>query len=139
MKRLCLVLLSVTGCSQQDPVTFTPIQRAVDTTYVDVSFDAIRWAQASPSRGWAVVSPTGSMKPFFDEHSILLFIKYSGQPTPNGTIVIFDRSDTPNVVHVIADQTPTHVYMSGYANRRSDGWFPKSTIKGIVTGQLYLP
>lgn len=133
---LALVVFLV-GCFRE-PSTFTPVQRGVDTT-TSVSVDAITWSQRSPDRGWAIVAPTGSMKPFFDEHSVLLFTKYTGQPLVNGSVVIFDRSDAPNAVHVVADQTPTHVYMSGYNNRTSDGWYPKTRIKGIVVGQLYLP
>lgn len=130
-------VLFVTGCAK-DPATFIPTPRGTSDG-VSVSADAIAWVQRASGRGWAIVAPTGSMEPVINQNSVLLWVTYSGQPLRNGAVVVFDRSDAPNCVHVVCDQTPTHVYMSGYANRRSDGWFPKTTIKGIVVGQLYLP
>lgn len=128
------------SCSRgPDGSTFVPAPRAVKQTVTDVAVDAARWASASPDRGWSWVAPTGSMEPFFNEHGILLFVRYSGEELRPGMVAIFNRGDVPRCVHVITAVRDTHVYMSGYANRNSDGWFPKTSIEGLVVGQLYLP
>ena len=126
-----------TGCRQQS--TFVPQPQAVDQDDAGIVMDALKWTQSSPNRGWAYVAPTGSMSPVITERSVLLFVKYTGQKLRNGAVVVFDRTDAPNCVHVVCDQTATDVYMSGWNNRLSDGWFSKDKIKGIVVGQLYRP
>lgn len=132
-------VLFLAACSRDGRDTFTPKPRAVAQTAADVAADATRWASVSPERGWSWVAPTGSMEPFFNEHGILLFQRYTGQPLSPGAVCIFNRGDVARVVHVVAAVRERDVYMSGYANRASDGWYPKASIEGVVVGQLYLP
>lgn len=135
---VAVALLSPYGCSKA-PSTFTPaITSSVPA--VVVLNDAARWAAADPSnRYFATTANTHSMEPFFTNHSVPLCMRYTGQPIPNGTVAIFNRGDQPRVMHVVSDQTADSVYMSGYNNHASDGWFPKTRIEGLVVGQLYLP
>lgn len=136
-----LILAVAFGCSKREPATFTPSPRSTDALAV-IKQDAQVWANYDLRRRyWAEVAATGSMKPFIDEHSIVLCRRYvSGQELPNGSVVIYRYSDAlPRVLHVVSDQNDTHVYMSGYANRASDGWQPKTAIEGVVVGQLYTP
>ncbi len=127
------------GCSKSSPATFTPaIASPIPLAAVLVS--AIQWTQGDPeARFYATTADTHSMEPFFTSHSIPLCVRYTGQQVPNGTVAIFNRGDLPRVMHVISDQTADSVYMSGYHNHNSDGWFKKSAIEGIVVGQLYAP
>ena len=139
---LILGVLALAGCGKPGTGgnTFTPAPRAISQTAADVAADATRWAAAAPGvRGWSWVAPTGSMEPFFNEHGILLFVRYTGQPLVPGAVAIFNRGDAPRVVHVVSVVRGESVYMSVFANRASDGWFPKSAIEGLVVGQLYLP
>jgi hypothetical protein len=130
-----ICLCGLTGCGRG----FDPAPRSVDSMQA-VYADARAWAGRGENRYWSAVAPTGSMEPFVNEHSLLLMVKYTGQKLPNGTVASFRRSDDfPNVLHVITDQNETHVYMSGYANKNSDGWFPKTSIHGFMVGQLYTP
>lgn len=128
-------ILNLTGCEQES--AFTPAPRSIEAQPL-VYADAVAWVKRGENRYFSVVAATGSMEPFVNEHSILLMVKYSGQKLPNGSVVSFRRSDKhPNVLHVIIDQNETHVYLSGYANKYSDGWFPKAAIHGFMVGQLY--
>lgn len=80
------------------------------------------------------------MEPVISSHSLILALKYHGQPFANGAVLDFARDpDHPHVLHVAADQTADSVYMSGYNNHNSDGWYPKTTINHVMEGQLYLP
>lgn len=131
-----VVLLSVAACSRQD--AFVPKPRSVSTTD-SVYADAVTWARADQSRYVASVAATHSMEPFVNEHSLVLMVRYSGQPIQTGAVVEFDRGDALRVLHVVTDQTETDAYLSGYNNHISDGWYAKSRIHGIMVGQLYLP
>ena len=80
------------------------------------------------------------MAPYVTEFSIVLMVRYTGQPIRNGAVASYLYSAAlPNVLHVVSAQTDDSVYMSGFANKHSDGWHPKSSIHGILVGQLYLP
>jgi hypothetical protein len=54
-------------------------------------------------------------------------------------VLEYDRADTSNVLHVATALNDTHVYMSGYNNSASDGWYPKTSVRRRLVGQLYLP
>lgn len=132
---LCAFTLFAAGCGQKS--TFTPAPRSTEST-AQVYADASAWAARAPDRYFLAVAATGSMEPVINEHSVLLMVKYTGQTLPNGSVISYYHSpELPNVTHVIADQNDTHVYISGYANKTSDGWFPKTSILGFVVGQLY--
>jgi len=134
---LWVVLLLLAGCGKQAP-TFTPSPRSLDFP-AEVEQDAKAWAARGANRFYAKVAPTGSMAPFITENSIVLCVRYTGQPLQNGAVVIYKYSAAlPRVIHVVSDQNETSVYMSGYANSSSDGWKPKASIEGIMVGQLYL-
>lgn len=77
------------------------------------------------------------MAPLIDSRSIVLLESYTGQSIAKGDWVRFDRGDAPNVLHRVEDVTETHVYLSGWNNRYSDGWFPKSAISYRLAGVLY--
>ena len=127
------------GCSKA-PATFTPaITSPVPAD--KVLADAITWAAADPAHRFvSTVADTHSMEPFFTNHSVVLCLRYQGQPIPNGTVAIYRFSDAfPRVMHVISDQTADSVYMSGANNHDSDGWYPKKSIEGFAVGQLYSP
>lgn len=126
------------GCGRSAP-SFTPAPRSPET--LDrVQLDAALWAARDPeNRFWAPVAATHSMEPVINEHSLVLCLRYRGQPFANGAVLVYDRGDNPRVLHVVADQTADAVYMSGYNNHDSDGWFPKASISGIVVGQLNTP
>ena len=142
---LCLViglisvlLILLCSCSRTEtPNAFTPAPRAT-APQASVEADARLWASVNPAnRFWATVTPTGSMEPFINEHSIVLCQRYKGEILPKGSVIVFDRGDTHNVLHVLVDENQDSVYVSGYNNHNSDGWFPKTTIKGFLVGQLY--
>ena len=126
------------GCAKQ-PTTFTPAigsQLPIGT----VLLDAAHWSQADPAnRYYATTANTHSMEPFFTSKSVTLCVRYTGQLLQNGQVVIYNRGDAPRVLHVVSAQTDESVYMSGYNNHDSDGWFKRTTIEGIVVGQLYSP
>jgi hypothetical protein len=131
------MVLVLSACSKQ--ATFTPSPRSSESV-TTVTRDAHDWVASDPAnRFWSGVKPTGSMKPFVDEHTLALCLRYKGQEIPNGSVVIYNRGDIKRVIHVVSDQNADSVYMSGYANHDSDGWFPKSSIEGVMVGQLYLP
>lgn len=140
MKSLVLLIctLSLAGCADQK-TSFAPVP------YTNVGVEKVRddaksWVDNDPdTRYWEHIQPTGSMLPFISHKHIVLLVRYAGQAFPNGATVIFNRGDAPRVIHVAADQTGTHIYVSGFNNHESDGWFPKSSIEGLVVGQLSLP
>lgn len=84
--------------------------------------------------GWQVnkVAYTGSMRPHINGGEFVLIEPHAGQQFPNGTVLTFYRDEgAPNVLHFVADQNSRAVYMSGAANRSSDGWYPRGRILGI--------
>ena len=96
---------------------------------------AIYLASVEANRnGWRIskVTPTGSMKPLLNGGEYVVGEPYTGQGLHVGMVVIFDRGDTPRVLHMIAVIRGDMVYMSGINNRYSDGWFPKSRILEIA-------
>ncbi len=137
MKILALALLFLCACPKEK-ATFMPLPRSLAAS-TSVIADANAWAAHDPERYWLSILPTGSMKPFVDEHSLVLCVRFHGQVIPNGSVAIFNRGDVKRVIHVVSDQNEDSVYMSGYANSASDGWYPKSSVEGIMVGQLYLP
>lgn len=136
---ICLLAGFVAGCGKGEgdafaPKPFSPLPHTM------VVEDAIAWARRAPAeRYWADVTPTGSMAPFVTEKNLVLCVRYKGQLFPDGATLVFHRGDQQRVLHVAIAQTETHVKMSGYANERADGWFPKTAIEGILVGQLSLP
>lgn len=130
--------LFLAGCAGQRLPSFVPVPVS-SLTAPQVYEDARAWVARDPAnREWATVTATGSMKPFIDEFSVVLLERTNAQTKFQiGEPVVFNRGDAPRVLHVIADQTETHVYLSGFNNRQSDRWFPKSSISSRVVGQLY--
>ena len=133
------VFLVLSSCSRTRETFDTPKPRAVGVDLSEVHLSAIAWTQRSPDRFYVTVLPTGSMEPFINENSIVLCVRYTGQPLARGAVVLYDHPKVSNVLHTLADQNDTHVILSGTANARTDGWHPKSSIKGYVVGQLYIP
>jgi len=134
---LLVIGILLAGCTKQS--TFIPAPRSLDFP-AEVEQDAKAWAARGANRFYAKVAPTGSMEPFINEHSIVLCVKYTGQPLQNGAVVIYKYSPAlPRVIHTVSDQNETAFYASGYANHNSDGWQQKSSIEGILVGQLYTP
>ena len=136
---LGLVVGFLNGCSK-NPTTFTPSPRAF-ATFALVVNDAEMWVNTDPTnRFYGMVAPTNSMQPFVNEHSLVLLVRYTGQPLINGAVVSYHYSDKfSHVLHVVSAQTDDSVYMSGYNNATSDGWKKKTSIEGVLVGQLYLP
>jgi hypothetical protein len=130
------VVCALVGCSKFDPRPTSAV-----ATSDSVIADANAWVARAPAvREWHPVSDTGSMEPFVTSNSIVLTEKVS--PTGvllDGEVLVFDRGDSHDVLHVMTHQSATQVFMSGYNNRRSDGWFPRSAVKARMVGQLYLP
>jgi hypothetical protein len=78
------------------------------------------------------VAYTGSMRPHLTGGEMILVEPYHGQAIQTGDVLDFYREpDFPHVLHVAADQNQRAVYMSGTANKFSDGWYPKGRINGI--------
>lgn len=86
------------------------------------------------AHGWHVnlVAYTGSMRPYINGGEYVVVEPYAGQQFPNGTVLTFNRDPAArNVLHTVADQNGRAVYMSGAANKYSDGWIPRERIHGI--------
>ncbi len=126
------------GCSPR-PVGSEAVNPAPSSSYLreQVNGDAALWALTGAGRAYGPVSATSSMAPLIDSRSVVLLEPYSGQPIAKGDWVRFDRGDVPNVLHRVEDVTATHVYLSGWNNRTSDGWFPKTAISYRLAGILY--
>lgn len=141
LSSLTLGALSLWSVGWSKRPTFTPAPHALGSV-TQVVIDGAEWVKRDPVHRYTatVDASDGSMAPVIGERSLLLCVRYTGKTVlRNGSVVIYDRGDKPRVCHTVAEQTDTHVYMSGYVNRRSDGWYPKSRIEGVVVGQLYLP
>ena len=132
-----LLALLLGGCASLDvPLEDRNPAPSSSVTKVQAQFDAGVWAFGGPARAWSGVSPTGSMAPFIDSRSIVLYEAFDGRVNV-GDWVYFDRGDVPNVLHRVVDVTATHVFIASVNTRGSDGWFPKSAIKYRVAGVLY--
>jgi len=94
------------------------------------------------AHGWQVnqVAYTGSMRPHINGGEFVLIEPHAGQQFPNGTVLTFYRdAAAPNVFHMALDQNQRAVYMSGTANKFSDGWYPKGRINGICRLVITFP
>lgn len=138
MRWVFLTLLLVAGCSKQ-PSTFTPTLTPPDGTRAAVIVDAAMWAAGNPDRYYAAVADTHSMEPIINKNSVVLCVRNTGQSIRPGLVAVFNRGDTPRVLHTIAAVSGDSAYFSGYNNKSSDGWFPRSSIEGFVVGQLFAP
>ena len=133
-----VVFLAVAGCAPQPigdenklPATSSPV------TMASAIIDAQKWTSEKPGRRYSVPSATSSMAPRITSKCVVLLEPYTGTPLYRGDVVRFNRGDTDNVLHEVMDATPTHVFISGINNSRSDGWFPRTTISMQMAGILY--
>lgn len=135
-----LAAVAVVSCSKFQEA-FVPKPRSLAATPTEVWVDAWAWVARDPANRFAAaVAATHSMEPVINEHSIVLMVRYTGQPFADGAVLCYEYSEQlPFVLHVATNQTADSVFMSGYNNSRSDGWQKKSSIKGVLVGQLYLP
>ena len=132
------LFFALAGCAPQPigdenklPATSSPV------TMASAVVDAQNWAARSPGRRYSVPSATSSMAPRITSKCVVLLEPYAGTPLYRGDVLRFNRGDTDNVLHEVMDATPTHVFISGLNNSRSDGWFPRSTISMQLAGILY--
>lgn len=94
------------------------------------------------SKGYIIqsVRGTGSMLPWLTGGELVALEPYGAQLLHPGMVLTFYRgADAPNVIHLVADVTESSVYMTGLANRQSDGWIPKSQIHSIVREIIKAP
>lgn len=127
---ITLLALAATSCGRSD----WPGPR-LEFYHANTEAQAKAYAyKEAAAHGWNVnqVQFTGSMRPYINGGEFVLIEPYAGQQFPNGTVVTFNRdANATNVLHTVADQNKRAVYMSGEANRYSDGWFPRERIIGI--------
>ncbi len=133
-----LLALLLAGCGpsrvgdeKSNPAPSAPVTKPIARS------DAMYWATRYPDRMWGPVSATGSMVPMLDSNSIVLLVRYTGQPLRKGMVARFDRGDLPNVLHRIEDVNTTHVFISGLNVSRADGWIPKTEVSAILAGLFY--
>jgi len=134
---LCASVILFSSCSQRSAEEQQPAPSS-SLTVGQAEAVAISWASYGNGRTWSHVMPTGSMLPFMDSRSVLLWERIDGATAQlrKGDVVSFDRGDVKNVCHRIVDLNTTSVYMAG-DNTASDGWKPRTSVKMRLCGILY--
>lgn len=135
---LCFFVLSL-GCS-----TLSRSWPRPETPYFHAATPAQAQARVSYwlSKGYDVqrVRGTGSMLPWLTGGELVALEPYGDQLLHPGMVLTFYRgTDAPNVIHLLADINDRSVYMTGLANRYSDGWFPKRQIHSIAREIIKMP
>lgn len=119
MRRLLLLafFLALAGCARQEQTLPGATSSLTESAALAA---AGRLTQSfAPPLSFGSVLPTGSMRPALDEHSVVLFEPYRGQPLRVGDIVEYHR-DGMRVLHRVIEIRPTGVYTKGDANPLPD-------------------
>ena len=76
------------------------------------------------------------MEPSIHGTDLIVLRAYAGETLKRGAVVVFNRGDSPRVLHTVIDHSGDYYYLSGYANKYSDGWFNKNRISQVLVGVI---
>lgn len=95
---------------------------------------AAAWVAENPQkRYYSPIAPTGSMKPDFDENSIVCIELDDGKNIKNGDLVTYKASEKlKKVIHKVSALNDRAFIPNGTANGKYDGWKPRSSVNGIA-------
>ena len=94
------------------------------------------WAALAPGRSWANITPTGSMLPTADSHSIFLLETVTAAQLKVGDIALYARGDVL-MAHRVVEVRSDGIYFDGDNNQWPDGWIAPDRIRFRVAGILY--
>jgi uncharacterized protein YceK len=136
---IALWALFVTGCGPV--IRNTGTEKGVAPTSSLTRADAESLAELichlRPGLTWSQIAPTGSMEPLLNSHALVITEPTDGSDLRLGQWVVFDRGDSPRVLHRVAMLNATHFIASGTSNRHSDGWLPRDRVHSRVVATLY--
>jgi hypothetical protein len=126
---IAVMALSVclSGCTSGWPKPSVPHYHAATAT------QAFQRADEWRAQGMVVRVVVGtSMRPFISSGNLVALEPYLGQPLSPGTIVEYNRGDTPRILHLVVAESPRAVLIDGINNQNSDGWRLKSSVHYIA-------
>jgi hypothetical protein len=129
--------LALTGCGPLKPKEERNPAPSSNLTKAEATALAHLYCATKPLGSFGYIATTGSMAPFLDSRTVVLYEPYTGGALHEGDIVVFDRGDSPNVIHRVIEARGDSVFISGDNNHHPDGWFPRTSIRLRVVGLLF--
>lgn len=79
------------------------------------------------------------MLPVLRAGDTLLHEAVIGQRLKGEILLVNEGKGRERVEHYCYDENKTHVFLTGLNNRRSDGWYPKMCVMGVLVGVVRIP
>lgn len=122
--------------------TASALPSAVVLPSAEIDARAAVWMRANPSAIYLVMTSRpdcgsgASMRPMLQPKDRLFYEAYVGQKLKGQVALVNVAWCKIPISHLVYDETATHVFLTGIANRKSDGWVPKSQVCGVLVGVL---
>lgn len=129
---LALLLLGLSGCGGLvSKAPLGPIGKDQAYLYA-VGLAGLMEGQAT------FIAATGSMVPVMDENSVVVYMPSDGSNVRAGDVVLYTHPVMDiNIIHRVAYVTGTHFIPDGIANKRNDGFIPRTAIYGRMVAIIY--
>ena len=96
------------------------------------------WAREDlANRRWSTPTPTSSMVPYVDSHSVMLLESVKSPVRLHDILIVNEGVGRENVCHQVTKLSGDSVYVVGKNNKWPDGWMPLSAVKWRVAGVIY--
>lgn len=136
---VCILCLLGGGCNRHDvgDEKNNPAPSS-SLTLAAAQLRGIAWALEVPAaRRWSTPTPTSSMVPYCDSHSVLFLEAVAGPVHIHDILVMNEGPGRENICHQVMDIKDGHVYLDGKNNLWPDGWISLAAAKWRVAGVLY--
>jgi hypothetical protein len=133
------IALLLNGCSRNDvgDEKNNPAPSS-HLTLAEAQMMGAQWVQGDfDNRRWSTPTPTSSMVPYMDSHSVLFLHKVDGPVRLHDILVVYEGPGRENVCHQVVKLRGDAVYLDGKNNKWPDGWYPLSQAKWRVVGVIY--
>lgn len=97
-----------------------------------------QWAREDlANRRWSTPTPTSSMVPYMDSHSVLLLEAVVSDVRLHDILVMDEGAGRENTCHRVTALKDGYAYIDGANNTWPDGWVPLTATKWRVAGIIY--
>jgi len=133
MKSIIYLLLALSASA---------LPQAVVLPLPEIQARAQTWLRANPSgvvKGMTTQKEFGagqSMRPLLQPCDRMFYEAYVGQKVKGEVVLVSVSWCKIPVTHLAYDETKTHIFLTGINNRKSDGWIPKTALRGVLVGVL---
>lgn len=127
------------GCSRNNvgDETVNPAPSS-GMTLTEAQSLGVQWAMAdAANHRWSTPTPTSSMVPYMDSHSVLLLETVLGIVRLHDILVINEGLGRENICHQVTSLKDGFAFIEGKNNQYPDGWVPLAQAKWRVAGIIF--